>query len=228
MSASATAKFKHFEANEDIFINNLQHLMRDKGINEAGLSRKTGIPQPTLHKILSGRTGDPRVSTLKILAEYFCITIDSLYSREIFYHNRPVPQGKFIPILSWKTCIDATNFKVKPDASTELYWTHEDDVEGVFALVSKPSMEPRFARGTTLIIKHQAQAKDGDFVIVHYPNTDEATIRQFHVDGPDRQLLPINYSGSALGRGDAIDETKKILGTLIQSRFDYEVIHRNI
>src|SRR5579863_6988609 len=57
---------------------NLRHLMQLKDISEAALARKTAIPQPTLHKILAGKTNDPRASTLKALADFFEISIDEL------------------------------------------------------------------------------------------------------------------------------------------------------
>ncbi|WP_282270034.1 XRE family transcriptional regulator [Stenotrophomonas sp. PS02298] len=58
---------------------NLRELMRHEGgLSENQLSRNTGVPQPTIHRILSGRVEDPRDSTLRPLAEYFGTTVESL------------------------------------------------------------------------------------------------------------------------------------------------------
>ena len=67
---------KKEEAGEQSWlVNNIKRLMMAKGLNEAKLAKRTNIPQPTLHKILSGKTEDPRVSTLKLLAEFFNVSL---------------------------------------------------------------------------------------------------------------------------------------------------------
>jgi transcriptional regulator with XRE-family HTH domain len=48
------------------------------GENVTELSRRTGIPQPTLRNILIGTTTKPRPGTLDILAEYYGISIAQL------------------------------------------------------------------------------------------------------------------------------------------------------
>ena len=72
-------KFKHQQPSDDIVIRNLQELMHAKDISEAELSRQTSIPPATIHKILSGKTSDPRISTLKTLADFFQVTLYQLY-----------------------------------------------------------------------------------------------------------------------------------------------------
>lgn len=57
---------------------NLRTLMRTEELSENQLSRNTGVPQPTIHRVLSGRVSDPRDGTLRPLAEYFGITVEQL------------------------------------------------------------------------------------------------------------------------------------------------------
>ena len=57
---------------------NIRRMMNQFKVTEAEVSRRTHVPQPTIHKILSGKTTDPRASTLKSLADYFKISIDEL------------------------------------------------------------------------------------------------------------------------------------------------------
>src|SRR3989344_5576291 len=90
----------------DLLIVNLRALMRKTNLNEAKLSRATNIPQATVHKILAGKTGDPRASTLKTLSDFFGVSIDELLSGD------PVPENpkssavaaQSIPVISWKEC----------------------------------------------------------------------------------------------------------------------------
>ncbi|WP_447940118.1 LexA family transcriptional regulator [Pseudoxanthomonas mexicana] len=58
--------------------NNLRTLMRIEELSENQLSRNTGVPQPTIHRVLSGRVADPRDGTLRPLAEYFGVTVEQL------------------------------------------------------------------------------------------------------------------------------------------------------
>lgn len=57
---------------------NLRTLMRTEELSENQLSRNTGVPQPTIHRVLSGRVADPRDGTLRPLAEYFGVTVEQL------------------------------------------------------------------------------------------------------------------------------------------------------
>lgn len=57
---------------------NLRHLMAVESLSENQLSRNTGVPQPTIHRILSGRVADPRDGTLRPLADYFGVTVEEL------------------------------------------------------------------------------------------------------------------------------------------------------
>jgi len=52
--------------------------MAIEALSENQLSRNTGVPQPTIHRILSGRVGDPRDGTLRPLAEYFGVTVEQM------------------------------------------------------------------------------------------------------------------------------------------------------
>ena len=78
-------------------------------------------------------------------------------------------------------------------------------------------MEPRFPRGTILIVDTQTKPTDGDFVIVHYATTKEATMRELSIDGPHQLLLPLNQNSVS----DKLDKSIRIVGTVIQSRFSY-------
>ena len=57
---------------------NLRNLMRVHIISENQLSRNTGVPQPTIHRILAGRVADPRDGTLRPLATWFGVTVEQL------------------------------------------------------------------------------------------------------------------------------------------------------
>lgn len=199
---------------------NLRRLMQTHRINECALSRQTTIPQPTLHKILSGKTNDPRASTLKSLAAYFKVSIEELlYGTPTTKSQNSSVQTQLIAVISWSDCI---NVQKSIDEHTPTHWNKwivsEFLSNKAFALTSKASMDARFPKGTIFIVDPTGTAEDGDLVIVHFPNTSEATIRELSVDGPSKFLLPICPNSSIC----TLDDNINILGIVRQTRFFFE------
>ncbi|MCD6040298.1 MAG: hypothetical protein K0S27_1698 [Gammaproteobacteria bacterium] len=198
---------------------NLHRLMRAKGISEAELARQSNIPQPTLHKILSGKTDDPRASTLKALANTFGISIDELLSgmdtpQQINIANKT----QSIAIISWSECIHAVKFITNLTPTNWNKWIVSDYLsQNAYGLMSKTSMEPYFPRKTILIVDPDMMAEDGDVVVVFYPNTQEATLRKLSIDGPTKLLLPINANANPDNFGKDI----KIVGVVVKSVFSF-------
>jgi len=57
---------------------NLDVLMRRENTNPTKLEKETKVPQPTIHRILSGESKDPRTGTLQPLADYFGVSVSDL------------------------------------------------------------------------------------------------------------------------------------------------------
>lgn len=53
-------------------------MARESHLSENQLARNTGVPQPTIHRVLAGKVEDPRDGTLRPLAEYFGVTVEQL------------------------------------------------------------------------------------------------------------------------------------------------------
>ena len=51
-------------------------------LTNADIANKTGLPENTIARICSGRTNNPKLSTLKLLAQAFDCTIDDLMGLE--------------------------------------------------------------------------------------------------------------------------------------------------
>ena len=202
----------------DNLIINIHHLMKTNQISEAELARSANIPQPTLHKILSGKTNDPRASTLKALADFFKISIDDLLTGDAT-SSYPLSSIQSIPIINWKDCLNNFGFIKTLNANNWTKWVASEYLgQNVFGLVSKSSMAPRFPKGTTLIIDPDLTPEDGDIILVHYPKTEESTLRILSIDGPVRLLLPITGGENTFFKND-ID----VLGVLVKSLFSYHL-----
>lgn len=62
---------------------NLEWLMADRKTNPYDLQRATGVPQPTIHRILTGESSDPRTKTLQPLADYFGVSVAELRDQDL-------------------------------------------------------------------------------------------------------------------------------------------------
>ncbi len=203
----------------DVLAANVHRLMRANGMSEAELARQSGIPQPTLHKILSGKTDDPRASTLKALASVFEISIDELLS-EVETPRPPnlASNTQSLAIVSWSECINAVNFITNLTPTNWSNWIISEYVSpNAYGLLSKASMEPYFPKGTILVIDPDTVAEDGDKVVVLYPHTQEATLRQLSIDGPSKLLLPLNANSEPT----SFEKNIKLLGVVMKSVFSF-------
>lgn len=212
---NAAKELKHSLTQDTTLVANLKQLMHEHKINEADLSRSTGIPQPTLHKILSRKTADPRISTLKVLAQHFNISLDHLCTELLLPGATPTKHGNPVPIISWETCLTPESINHLTPANWDQWLVVENDQDDTaYALMTRACMVPRFPKDTLLIINPAVKPIDGDLIVVHYPDTTTATLRELMLDGPTKLLIPLNREGKPENLTDDI----KIVGVVAQSR----------
>ena len=205
----------------------LSNLMREVGINEAELARKTSIPQPTLHRILSGATKSPRGASLAPLANFFSVTINQLMGvdelptdRVAGTHNSRIYGWTPVPIISWKQAAIWQHFQHELRKQNWKDWTSTDlsVSDAAFAvIVTSDAMAPTFNEGTTLVIEPNLEATNRDYVIVALSGNENATFRQLLLDGDDQYLKSINNEFRTM----QLEQNNNIIGTLVQSRMDY-------
>lgn len=199
---------------------NLNRLIELKKTTDNRVAQDINIPVMTVRRLLSGETTDPRISTLKLLAEYFDVSIDDLIAsnNEINYGVMGQSKPLFIPVLDWSAAQRSSSI----DFSKWHEWVpvtvgkNETISARSFALESRPSMFPRFQQGTVFIIDPELSATDGDLVLVKLRENDELTLRELFVDPPDWQLHQLNQGGSAL---QYAKEKHEIVGVVFLTLF---------
>ncbi len=60
----------------------LTTLLKKALLTESELARKINVPRATINRLVSGRTPDPRASTLNSIAEYFNVSVDQLIGKK--------------------------------------------------------------------------------------------------------------------------------------------------
>jgi len=187
------------------------------------LSRITHIPQPTLHKIATGKSLNPRYTTLKTIADYFSVSVEQLKG------EAPLPFSMV------KSPLDLTN---QPNGNIYLLnnetLKHSDDLSKITSDITIPgntnfqsncfalnmpdtSMEPLFPMGSTLVFNTKIVAVERQYILVHIKDEDVVVFRQLLIDGNDRYLKALNMDFKLREMHD-VDTIK---GTLVESRNNF-------
>jgi len=202
--------------------NILSHLINTNGISEAELGRKIGVPRATINRLVSGKTPDPRASTLEAIARFFDITIDQLLGKKpllgMHHENRSGSKVEnWIPIIAWEQVNQWQKLIniIKPDTHFDWILGDQNIDGGTFAITFKgESMSPQFYANTVLIVDTNTPPKNRDFVIAYCSETQETLFRQLIIDGNYRFLNPINTIFPAV----QLKNNDQIIGLVVQSR----------
>ncbi|KTD66774.1 HTH-type transcriptional regulator [Legionella steelei] len=206
--------------------NNLQHLMRIHGnISVSELARLTGLPQPTIHHILSGSTKNPRKKALEELSNFFSVSVNELTGLETLPAVIPDVikedlQISTIPIIEWDS------LKTWPLEANKIHDKQEILInqkiaKNSFALIMPDdSMEPLFQKNSLLIFDSGKNPKDRDFVIVNLSKEGVVLFNRLFSENNILYLRQNMEDGSLkLTRLDHSND--HILGTLIEARIQY-------
>ena len=201
----------------DLYRNSILGLMKKNNIVISQLAREVNIPQPTLYRLLKGKTSDIRLSTLIEIADFFSVSIADL-AKSDFVNSievNSIAASCVIPILSWK---DIDKHLSKNNNVNDYFYPSVKCSENAFALKSKTAFEKTFSKNTIFVIDPLVEAVDGDYVIVCYKDSIEATIRKLILDGPIAELVKIDGSIS-----ESVTKEIRIIGPMLQSI----VMHRS-
>lgn len=220
MSIMETEQLKLDQTQRSIIADNLRVLLKMKKTTESKVAQDLNIPVMTIRRLLSGETMDPRVFTLKTLADYFNVSIDNLLDQNEVGTYKLSSQVKplFIPIFDWNNAInfDQINLQTWESWIPVTIGNKENISPKAFALESRPSMYPRFQQGTIFIIDPELAPVDGDLVLINILDDQELTLRELFIDPPLWQLHPINHSSPAMNFSK---EDHQIIGVVVLTLF---------
>ncbi len=195
---------------------NLQLLLENNKISINKIAQDLSIPIMTIRRLLYGETTDPRISTLKLIADYFGMTIDYLTSahNQLIINNSNRIKPYFVPILTWEIVgtmntindLDLSNWEDWQPVSLK---DNNTIGENAFALKSRPSMYPRFPQGTVFIFDPSLIPTDGDIILIRIKEDNEVTIRELTIDPPEWQLHSVAAGVNVLNYSK---ENHKIIG----------------
>jgi transcriptional regulator with XRE-family HTH domain len=199
----------------------LKHLLTEANISEAELARRTGIAQPMVNRLATGKNKNPKLETLKPIAKYFSVTFSQLLGEEDLPssddRNKQVvnysdSQSYQVTVLEWDS-VDTDNV-----TNEHMIPTFAKLSEKAFAVVVKNNeLEPRFPQNTLLTIEPECEYTNNDFIMVKDLATNHVTLKQVITDNGETKLLNLssNLTDSTLNQ-------VKILGVLVQTKYDYK------
>src|SRR3990167_7161172 len=169
--------------------NQLSTLLKNNKLKPTQLAKATGIAQPIIHRLITGKTTNPQLTTLLTIADYFNIELDHLIGRKALHSTSSTSTS---PQLTLSTT---------PLISFE--WLREDPARTENAIKNAlPSSafairieDERFApfahTGFYVIIDPGTQHKNLDYVLVQHAKHNTLSLRQYIIDGNNHYLRPI-------------------------------------
>jgi transcriptional regulator with XRE-family HTH domain len=202
----------------------LRELMKKHDLlTEQELSTETGIPQPTIHRILAGNTKVPRKAALKAFSDFFKVPLHTLLEPNDMtqgMHETISEPGTRVPLLAWSSIKQQLLSLNTP--SNKFPYQHIvsfKKLEGnLFALILEgPDFEPRFSRGTILVFKRDKPPKNRDYVLL---DTEKLPVmKQILIDGREQYVKALDADlPQPVSR---LENPNEIVGVLIQSISEY-------
>ena len=75
-----------------------------------------------------------------------------------------------------------------------------------FVIESRPSMCPRYPKGTLFVIEPNASPTDGDIVLVNIKENNEFTLRELIIDPPNWKLTSLIEDSAAINFSSTLHE----------------------
>jgi len=135
--------------------------------NVSSLARAAGIPQPTASRVVSGRSSNPHVETIRAIAKALGVTEDQIFDASDTPIQAVTGKRNACPVVEWSS-ITMTKGKVSVDESDPIGWAYSPvgASDQTFVLMAEnDAMAPDILQGDTLFIDPVKKAKGGDVVL---------------------------------------------------------------
>jgi len=212
-------------------------MARRDNMSANALARATGVAQPTITRLLQGRSRDPRDETIAPIARHFAVTLAQLRGEEPMpweggksvreteqgYGNvvdgpsitQLVPEISWVQAGQWSEIID----NYEPGDFERVIPISKNMSPRSFALkVRGDSMADMFPEGCTIVVDPEHDPRNGSYVIARINDETEATFKQLVYDAGRVYLKPVNPRYPIL----EMDHGASICGVVRHMLWDFE------
>lgn len=194
---------------------NLEYLLKIKDSNPYRLQSETNIPQPTIQRILSGKTDNPRQETLKNLAAWSGVSVGDLLDKDLKNNSddvdvfpRPASGENFAVIPYYDALASCGNgyfndhIEIKNGLAFSRKWLSKRGLQESSLIIigaHGDSMWPTFSNGATLLVNRAIDKPKSGKVYLITENGEERVKRLFQEftgewriasDNPNKAVYP--------------------------------------
>lgn len=194
-----TKACKNTHMNNSFSLYKILDAMESLEVSEAELARLAGLNQPTVHRIISGKSSSPRLANVQKIAAAVGLELADVLETSPGIRT---PSGTYrvrssVPLLSWhEVCKAAKPESYSSKENLMCPVSHSDKcvalkVEGD-DMVSATG--PSYPPGSIIFVEKDKslEIKHGDRVIAKVPDDNRATFKQLVSDAGSRFLKPLN------------------------------------
>ncbi|MFA3237946.1 helix-turn-helix domain-containing protein [Acinetobacter baumannii] len=196
---------------------NVKYLLKKYSTTTTGLSKKSGVPQPTLFRWENGQYKEPKISTVEKLATWAGYDANTLINSDIeVIENQKINEnaglldnnvnlsnklkldGDQVPVISWVAAGSFTDVQTVLKDTEVLEWLppmKKAGKNGYGLIVTGYSMYPKFEPGDRIYVNPDYPVfdlKTNDLVIVACAGESEATFKKLIIEGNEKYLEPLN------------------------------------
>lgn len=199
---------------------NLKKLINEACISERELSRRTGIVQSAINRIINDESVNPTLTTLSALSNYFLVTITELVGN--------LPEGNLkgrqsiehlgwsnIPLVSkdqiYQWLIQKENLSKESLKFIPVDFEH---TENTFAYeIEDDSMNPIFTHSEVVIVDPMKELKSGMYVLFEKKDSSQVQAGRLKKD-----IFGKYYIANLVEQNEFEIQYDSIFGVIIQSR----------
>lgn len=184
--------------------------MAELKLSEGELGRRSGVPQPTIHRIATNAVASPRQENVEKIAKALKVSTDWLWKGGSQKETTPsfsdanVEPGPaikgYVPLISWVQAgawCEISDVRTLDDAEIWLPCAASHSPQSYALRVRGLSMfnqhERRsFRDGDIIFVDPAKDAENGSLVIAKLMDSQEATFKQLVLEGSRQFLKPLN------------------------------------
>ncbi len=196
---------------------NLKKLLQKKNISENELSKRLGIAQQVVNRIITGQNQNPKLSTIMPIAEYFKIPLQDLISNSFNENKINIATRNQIPYVDFKEIktlgVENAILNAQKFISVDL----ETDISYFATSMYDNSMEPKFSKGSILVFAKSKEAFSGDFCLLK-DDANHYMFRQIMINSLDKTYIKCLNPTLAEFELIPLPVNYYVLATLLESR----------
>ncbi len=151
---------------------NLEILLERDQVSSSQLAEKCNVEKPVISRILTGKTINPQVETLRPIAEFFGVTIDQLIGESSLQADKTYGiaismRRLLVPLIEWKHVPYWLQIKDNYKGSGTVDVKTNISPESYALVIDTHHYEPRFGIGSTIIVDPKLAPENRNYIMTH-------------------------------------------------------------